>query len=98
MVCRWTLSGTKRTIDQKIYSLIDQSACILEQHIITAFRSDRQVTYQPKASSKFQTQIKTSLSINSFALNCSFVHKKQALSWVNSSYQHWRKCIQNAQH
>ena len=83
MFRRWTLSGTKRTIDQKIYSLIDQSVCILGQHIMTALRRDRQVTYQPKASSKFQTQIQTQLSI-ALPLNCSFAHKKQALSWVHS--------------
>lgn len=63
MFCRWALSGIKRTIDQKRSTLIDHSASILGQHFMTAFRSDRQITYQPKATSDFKVRLSTPLSV-----------------------------------
>eukprot|EP00794_Sanderia_malayensis_P013483 gene13483-14880_t len=64
MFCRWVVSGHERTLSEKRTHLVDRSACIVAQHLMSAFKTDRQIGYQTKdEGSGFKTHRETPLSV-----------------------------------
>eukprot|EP00794_Sanderia_malayensis_P000888 gene888-184_t len=46
MFCKWVISGHERALSEKRTHLVDRSACIVAQHLMSAFKTDRQIGYQ----------------------------------------------------
>ena len=63
MFCRWVILGHERTLSDKRTHLLDRSACILAQHIMSTFKTERQIGYQTKdKGTDVKTRQKTPLS------------------------------------
>ena len=64
---KWVISGPRTNINVTRQTEIEKSSRNLAQHIVTSFRSRRQVTYKAKADGEFQKAKTTPLSVG-FAL------------------------------
>ena len=57
------ISGAYNNLNEKRDTAIEKSSRNLAQHIISSYRTRRQLIYQSKADSKFQKQKRTPLSV-----------------------------------
>ena len=62
--CKFAIQGTRTLGDVNKEESIDQSASLLGQHLVGAFKSDRQVSYKsPSQGGAFRQQRETPLSV-----------------------------------
>ena len=59
----WIISGAYNNLNEKRDTALEKSSRNLTQHIISSYRTRRQLIYQSKADSKFQKQKRTQLSV-----------------------------------
>ena len=59
----WIISGAYNNLNEKRDTASEKSSRNLAQHIISSYRTRRQLIYQSKADSKFQKQKRTQLSV-----------------------------------
>ena len=48
--CRWTVTGNKRNLCERRTSQAVSAASILAEHIISTYKTDRQISYEPKSN------------------------------------------------
>ena len=59
----WIVSDAYNNLNEKRDTALEKSSRNLAQHIISSYRTRRQLIYQSKADSKFQKQKRTPLSV-----------------------------------
>ena len=57
----WIISGAYNNLNEKRDTALEKSSRNLAQHIISSYRTRRQLIYQSKADSKFQKQKKNTI-------------------------------------
>ena len=64
ILCKHIIQGTQRIETNKQKDLLDRSASLLAQYMVQAYKTDRQVSYEPKnQSANFGITKETSLSV-----------------------------------
>ena len=70
---KWVISGPRTNVNLTRQSEIEKFSRNLAQHIVSSFRSKRQVTYKAKADGEFQkaktTPLSVGLALTSYQVN-----------------------------